>query len=63
MATLRISHLIIQTVFVLDDGEELTPGPEVTPIRVAVSQVPAMLAALPAEVAALAEKLSNPAQK
>lgn len=58
MATLRISHLIIQTVFVLDDGAELSPGPEVAPIRLSTSQVQHFMDALPAEVAALSEKLS-----
>lgn len=55
---LRIAHLIIQPVLVYDDGEELTPGPELGSIQIPLSKVAGFIDTLPAEVAALAEKLA-----
>lgn len=54
---LRISHVIVQPVLVWDDGEELTPGPELGQIAVTLSKVAPFVGGLPAEVAALQEKL------
>lgn len=61
--TLRISHLIVQAVLVNDDGEELSPGPELQPIRLARSQVASFIDGLPAEVAALEAKLAQPLEE
>ena len=36
---LRISHLVIQPILVWDDGEELTPGPEIANINVPLSML------------------------
>lgn len=59
MSRLRIAHLIVQPVLVWDDGEELTPGPAAQPLTVPLSQLPALADRLPAEVAALAQKLTE----
>jgi hypothetical protein len=55
---LRISHMVVQAVLVWDDGEELTPGPDVQPISLPLSQLGAFAETVPAEIAALAEKLT-----
>jgi len=39
MSKLRIAHLVIQPVLVHDDGEELTPGPELAAAPVTLSQI------------------------
>jgi len=57
MSKLRISHLVVQPVLAWDDGEELTPGPELAQIALPLSKVSGFIGALPAEVAALQEKL------
>jgi len=54
---LRIAHLIVQPVLVWDDGEELTPGPELGQISIPLSKLADFAGTLPAEVAALAAKL------
>ena len=41
-----------------DDGEELSPGPEVKPVTLPLSQVPHFAQVLPAEVAQVAEQLN-----
>jgi hypothetical protein len=58
---LRIQHLIVQPVLLWDDDEtgELSPGPELGPLALPLSQVEAFVSGLPAEVAALAVKLSE----
>ena len=56
-ARLRISHLVIQPVLVYDDGDELTPGPELNPVQLSLSKALDMLAGLPAEVEKLAAQL------
>lgn len=38
--TLRVLHVIVQPVLVLDDGEELFPGPEMSPAKVLLSELP-----------------------
>lgn len=48
---LRISHLIVRPVLVYDDGEELTPGPEVKDIHTSLSQLPALAETLLTELA------------
>lgn len=39
MNKLRISHLVVQPVLVLDDGEELTSGPQLEAAPVSISQI------------------------
>jgi hypothetical protein len=56
---LRISHLIIQAALVWDDGEELTPGPELQPVQMPLSSVPGFIDTLPEEVASLSERLQE----
>jgi hypothetical protein len=58
MSKLRISHVTVQAVLVWDDGEELSPGPEVKPVTLPLSQVPHFAQVLPAEVAQVAEQLN-----
>lgn len=55
---LRIAHLVIQPVLVWDDGEELTPGPELGQLALPLSKLEEFAGSLPAEVAALAAKLA-----
>lgn len=50
---LRISHIVVQPVLVYDDGEELSPGPQVNPMTVALSQLAALAETIPGDVAAL----------
>ena len=57
MTKLRIAHLVVQPVLVWDDGEELTPGPELGQISIPLSKLADFAGSLPAEVAALDEKL------
>lgn len=39
MSKLRIAHLVVQPVLVKDDGEELTPGPQLESAPVTISQL------------------------
>lgn len=39
MSKLRIAHLVIQPVLVIDDGEELAPGPQLEAAPVTISQL------------------------
>lgn len=55
---LRILHVVIQPVLVYDDGEELTPGPQSSPVAVPLSEVAAAIASLPGELANLAAQES-----
>lgn len=56
---LRISHLVVQPVLVWDDGEEMTPADPVAPIQVPLSQLAAMAAQIPGEVAGLEARLAE----
>jgi hypothetical protein len=56
-AQLRISKLIVTTELVWDDGQELTPGPQLQPVAVPLSQLAGFGQTLPDEVAALSAKL------
>lgn len=51
--------MIIQPVLVWDDGEELAPGPELGQIELPLPMVLHFAEGLPAEVAALQEKLAE----
>lgn len=46
MSKLRIAHLVIQPVLVLDDGEELTSGPQLEAAPVSISQLEDYIAKL-----------------
>lgn len=59
---LRISHIVVQPVLVWDDGEELTPGPELGQIAVPLSKVLPFAEGLPGEVAELQAKLEAAGQ-
>ena len=54
---LRIAHLVIQPVLVWDDGEELTPGPEIGTINIPLSRLNELIESLPGEVAGIQEKI------
>ncbi|POH63969.1 hypothetical protein C3B59_10525 [Cryobacterium zongtaii] len=56
---LRIQSVIVTPVLVWDDGEELTPGPELGQISLTLSNLPMFAEGLPAEVAALAARLAE----
>lgn len=56
---LRIAHLVVQPVLVWDDGEELTPGPELGQIAIPLSKLGPFAEQLPSEVIALMEKLGD----
>lgn len=55
---LRIQALTVQVALVWDDGEELSPGPELAPVTVSLSQARRMVEGLSAEVEKLAEQLA-----
>lgn len=56
---LRIAHVIVQPVLVWDADDELSPGPELSPVSVPLSQAKDMLAGLPDEVEKLVEQLER----
>jgi len=56
---LRIQSIIVTPVLVWDDGEELTPGPELGQISLTLSNIQMFAETLPAEVDALAAKLAK----
>ena len=56
---LRVSHVVIQPVLVWDDGEELSPGPELQGFSVPLSRVPGIIDSLPGEVELLATKIAE----
>jgi hypothetical protein len=47
---LRIQTIIVQPVLVWDDGDEITEGPPVQQLSVPISQLAALVDALPLEV-------------
>lgn len=51
---LRVQSLVINVALVWDDGDELAPGPGLEPVVLPLSQVAEFVAALPAQVEALA---------
>lgn len=48
---LRIAQVIVTPVLMWDDGDELTPGPQIQPITVPLSQLAGVAESLPAELA------------
>jgi hypothetical protein len=60
--TLRLLHVIVQPVFVWDDGETLVPGPEVQPVQAPITALPDLPAQILAEIPRLtAAALEHPA--
>lgn len=57
---LRIMSINVQAVLVWDNGEELAPGPELRPVALPPSGVEHFLATLPAELAELEAKMTEP---
>lgn len=55
---LRIYSVTIHVSLVLDDGEEMEPGPNLNPVTLPLSKAREMLTSLPEEVAALAEQIT-----
>lgn len=55
--TLRVLHVIVQPVLVLDDGEEFHPGPQVGPATVRLSELPALADEISASVRAMQAKM------
>lgn len=59
MRRLRVSHVVVQPVLVWDDGEELTPGPDLNALSLQPSQLGGFAAGLPDQVAQLMEQLAT----
>lgn len=57
MARARLLHLTVQPVVVFDDGENLTPGPEMQALALSPVQVQELIATLPEQLARLTESL------
>lgn len=51
MKRLRVSHVIVQPVLVWDDGEELTPGPQASPMQVPLSALSGVADSIRTDVA------------
>lgn len=56
---LRVSHVVVQTVLVWDDGDELAPGPAVEPVSVPLSALPGLAQQIAAEVAQVESGAGN----
>lgn len=56
---LRLQHVILQPVFVIDDGEELHRGPQVAPVSLPLSRIAEWAAAMPAEIDRLREEFAE----
>ena len=56
---LRVSHVIVQPVLVVDDGEELTAGPAAQQITLSLADLDGFADRLRADVAALNSGESN----
>jgi hypothetical protein len=46
MSRTRLAHLVVQPILVIDDGEELRPGPQIDAVSVTVSQLESYVAKL-----------------
>lgn len=58
---LRIVQVIVTPVLVWDDGEEMTPGPQLQPVTVPLSGLAALASELPANLAQIeAQALADP---
>lgn len=56
---LRVQAVQVQVFLVWDDGEELTPGPDLAPVSLPLSKAREMIAGLPDEVEKLAARLAE----
>lgn len=54
---LRILNVVVQPQLVIDNGEELIPGPQLAPVTLSVSQLSDFIAQLPHEVSELQKQL------
>lgn len=54
---LRIQSISLQVALTWDDGKELTPGPDLQPVVLSLSQAKDMLDGLEDEVVKLAEQI------
>ena len=50
---LRILHVIVQPVVVVDSGDELAPGPEIQPVTIPVARLAELAGQLPGELEAM----------
>ncbi len=57
---LRIVNVIVQPVVVWDDGDALTPGPEINAVTVAASELVSFAASLPAQIAQIEAQAAAP---
>ena len=62
MSRTRLAHLVIQPVLVLDDGEELMPGPQLEAAPVTISQLEDYVAKLRAFIEDQNSQAPDPAQ-
>lgn len=60
MKRLRCSHIVVQPVFVWDDGEELTPGPQAQPIQTSLAGLANIGEQLRVEMAGISEAVERP---
>lgn len=54
---LRVSHVIVQPVLVWDDGDELTPGPELNPASMPLSALADMAEQMRMEVQLIQDQI------
>lgn len=59
MKKLRVLHVVVQPVLVWDDGEDLSPGPELSPVPVSPSQLASLAESIPDQVRELAEQIRS----
>ena len=56
---LRVSHVLVQPILTWDDGEELTPGPQATPVQIPLSALAGLADQIRKEIAEQEAKLLN----
>ena len=54
---LRLQHFLVQPVLLIDDGETLTPGPNVEVQAVTLSELQELVASWPDRLAKVAEQV------
>ncbi len=59
MSRLRVSHVIVQPVLVIDNGEELSPGPQAQPVSVPLSALDGLADLIRAEIAQMQEQMDG----
>lgn len=59
--TVRVLHVVVQPVLLLDDGAELKPGPQINPVTVCLSELPALAAEIAAAVQDIQAKIGQAA--